>query len=67
MRVVPLGLRRQVLVSNSLDVSFNYLYLLTIPSGFFLITTDVLGPYGSGYTMGTLGWGPGASSFCYDA
>lgn len=26
---------------------------------FFLITTDVLGPYGVGFAMGTLGWGPG--------
>ncbi|GIJ85581.1 hypothetical protein Asppvi_004440 [Aspergillus pseudoviridinutans] len=30
---------------------------------FFLITTDVLGPYGSGYTMGTLGWGPGVAFY----
>jgi uncharacterized protein (DUF2342 family) len=37
--------------------------VLTICTGFFLITTDVLGPYGSGYTMGTLGWGPGVISF----
>jgi hypothetical protein len=27
--------------------------------GFFLITTDVLGPYGIAFSMGTLGWGPG--------
>ena len=27
--------------------------------GFYLITTDVLGPYGVGFAMGTLGWGPG--------
>ncbi|KAJ5698580.1 transcriptional regulator family: Fungal Specific TF [Penicillium macrosclerotiorum] len=26
---------------------------------FFLITTDILGPYSTGFTMGTLGWGPG--------
>lgn len=31
-------------------------------SGFYLITTDILGPYGSGFAMGTLGWGPGKSS-----
>lgn len=24
-----------------------------------MITTDILGPYGSGFAMGTLGWGPG--------
>ncbi|KAJ5194510.1 uncharacterized protein N7498_007948 [Penicillium cinerascens] len=30
---------------------------------FFLITTDVLGPYGSGFTMGTLGWGPGIAFY----
>jgi hypothetical protein len=27
--------------------------------GFFLITTDIMGPYSTGFTMGTLGWGPG--------
>lgn len=26
---------------------------------FYLITTDILGPYGIGFTMGTLGWMPG--------
>ena len=26
---------------------------------FYLITTDILGPYGVGFAMGTLGWGPG--------
>ncbi|TKA66218.1 hypothetical protein B0A55_10229 [Friedmanniomyces simplex] len=25
----------------------------------YLITTDILGPYGVGFAMGTLGWGPG--------
>lgn len=27
--------------------------------GFYLITTDIMGPYGVGFAMGTLGWGPG--------
>lgn len=35
-------------------------------SGFYLITTDILGPYGSGFAMGTLGWGPGKSSSVCD-
>jgi len=26
---------------------------------FYLITTDILGPYGIAFSMGTLGWGPG--------
>lgn len=26
---------------------------------FYLITTDILGPYGVGFSLGTLGWGPG--------
>lgn len=26
---------------------------------FYLITTDILGPYGVGFALGTLGWGPG--------
>lgn len=30
---------------------------------FYLITTDVLGPYGSGFAMGTLGWGPGLAFY----
>lgn len=34
-------------------------------SGFYLITTDILGPYGSGFAMGSLGWGPGKSSSVY--
>lgn len=29
---------------------------------FYLITTDVLGPYGVGFALGTLGWGPGVVS-----
>jgi hypothetical protein len=28
-------------------------------AGFYLITTDILGPYGVGFAIGTLGWGPG--------
>ncbi|KIV85051.1 hypothetical protein PV11_00787 [Exophiala sideris] len=28
-------------------------------AGFYLITTDILGPYGVGFALGTLGWGPG--------
>ncbi|KAF2808834.1 uncharacterized protein BDZ99DRAFT_418285 [Mytilinidion resinicola] len=30
---------------------------------FYLITTDVLGPYGVGFAMGTLGWGPGIALY----
>lgn len=29
---------------------------------FYLITTDILGPYGVGFALGTLGWGPGQSN-----
>lgn len=29
---------------------------------FYLITTDILGPYGVGFSLGTLGWGPGKQS-----
>lgn len=27
---------------------------------FYLITTDILGPYGVAFSLGTMGWGPGA-------
>ncbi|KAJ5160362.1 uncharacterized protein N7482_007366 [Penicillium canariense] len=30
---------------------------------FFLITTDIMGPYSTGFTMGTLGWGPGIAFY----
>jgi len=30
---------------------------------FYLITTDILGPFGIGFSMGTLGWGPGIGLF----
>lgn len=30
---------------------------------FYLITTDILGPFGIGFSMGTLGWGPGIALF----
>ncbi|KAG0645681.1 hypothetical protein D0Z07_8572 [Hyphodiscus hymeniophilus] len=30
---------------------------------FYLITTDILGPFGVGYAIGTLGWGPGIALF----
>ncbi|KAG0649034.1 hypothetical protein D0Z07_5046 [Hyphodiscus hymeniophilus] len=30
---------------------------------FYLITTDILGPYGVGFAMGTLGWGPGIAFY----
>ncbi|TVY83168.1 hypothetical protein LSUE1_G004759 [Lachnellula suecica] len=30
---------------------------------FYLITTDILGPYSVGFAMGTLGWGPGIGLF----
>ncbi|CAK4035006.1 amino acid transporter [Lecanosticta acicola] len=32
-------------------------------SCFFLITTDILGPYGVGFSLGTLGWGPGIALY----
>lgn len=34
--------------------------VLTAPSQ---ITTDILGPYGVGFAMGTLGWGPGIALY----
>jgi hypothetical protein len=40
----------------------NSALVLTIFQGFYLITTDILGPYGVGFSMGTLGWGPGEAS-----
>lgn len=36
---------------------------LMLSLGFYLITTDILGPYGIGFSMGTLGWGPGGPPF----
>jgi len=30
---------------------------------FYLLTTDILGPYGVGFSMGTLGWGPGIALY----
>jgi hypothetical protein len=33
--------------------------VLMFLKAFYLITTDILGPYGVGFAMGTLGWGPG--------
>jgi len=33
---------------------------------FYLITTDILGPYGVGFAIGTLGWGPGIVSQSMD-
>lgn len=30
---------------------------------FYLITTDILGPYGVGFSLGTLGWGPGIALY----
>ncbi|MCJ1319021.1 hypothetical protein MMC15_004353 [Xylographa vitiligo] len=30
---------------------------------FYLITTDILGPFGVGFSIGTLGWGPGIALF----
>ncbi|KAE9367704.1 transmembrane amino acid transporter protein [Stipitochalara longipes BDJ] len=30
---------------------------------FYLITTDILGPFGVGFSMGCLGWGPGIGLF----
>lgn len=30
---------------------------------FYLITTDILGPYGVGFALGTLGWGPGVAFY----
>ena len=32
-------------------------------AAFYLITTDILGPYGVGFAMGTLGWGPGVALY----
>jgi hypothetical protein len=30
---------------------------------FYLITTDILGPFGVGFSLGTLGWGHGIALF----
>ncbi|EXJ77821.1 hypothetical protein A1O3_08980 [Capronia epimyces CBS 606.96] len=30
---------------------------------FYLITTDILGPFGVAYSLGTLGWGPGIALY----
>jgi len=35
----------------------------TASACFYLITTDILGPFGVGYSLGTLGWGPGIALF----
>ena len=32
-------------------------------AAFYLITTDILGPWGVGFAMGTLGWGPGVALY----
>ena len=32
-------------------------------AAFYLITTDILGPYGVGFALGTLGWGPGIALY----
>ena len=32
-------------------------------AGFYLITTDILGPYGVGFALGTMGWGPGIALY----
>ena len=32
-------------------------------AAFYLITTDILGPYGVGFAIGTLGWGPGIALY----
>ncbi|OQU95189.1 hypothetical protein CLAIMM_01433 isoform 2 [Cladophialophora immunda] len=32
-------------------------------AGFYLITTDILGPFGVPFAIGTLGWGPGLALF----
>jgi hypothetical protein len=36
---------------------------LTTRPGWYLITTDIIGPYGVGFAMGTLGWGPGIALY----
>ena len=32
-------------------------------AGFYLITTDILGPYGVGFALGPMGWGPGIALY----
>lgn len=32
-------------------------------AAFYLITTDILGPFGVGFALGTLGWGPGVALY----
>jgi hypothetical protein len=63
MRVARSGRRRGVPVSETLGSSLHRAQLADVPfTGFFLITTDILGPYGVGFAMGTLGWGPGEAT-----
>jgi hypothetical protein len=59
MRVARTGRRHGVLVSKTMSVIHHCTQVLMILKGFYLITTDILGPYGVGFAMGTLGWGPG--------
>lgn len=35
----------------------------TAGSAFYLITVDILGPYGIGFSLSTLGWGPGIALY----
>lgn len=35
----------------------------TAANCFFLITTDIIGPFGVGFSLGTMGWGPGIALF----
>lgn len=35
----------------------------TCAACFYLITTDIFGPFGVGFAIGTLGWGPGIALF----
>jgi hypothetical protein len=63
MRVARSGRRRGELVSICRDIYIKERTSETnILQGFYLITTDILGPYGVGFSMGTLGWGPGKNN-----
>lgn len=61
--------RRSILSRHSLITEQEWrnaaraLRTATWGAGFYLITTDILGPYGVGFALGTLGWGPGIALY----
>lgn len=65
----PTGDQTKEATANRLEISdeewtnaSRMMRTATAGACFYLITTDILGPYGVGFAMGTLGWGPGIVS-----